>query len=143
MKKVIIYTAGKENKPLEVYGSGYVLVDTNGKEVERAYLTSFASHRNDGWNIAGEIEAVIRGMESAARRGCSEIEVRFNLADLGKMAETGTDSCSEDVRHFAHEVARRRERAVVRFIPADRSTDAFWCELAEVMAKFRARSIGD
>lgn len=84
MPRYQLYTDGSFDKESEVYGCGFALVK-DGICISthtKAYCNAFSAHRN----VAGEVLAVMLGIEYCFKLGIKELEIIYDYTGIGNWA---------------------------------------------------------
>ena len=137
----LLYTDGSYNKDLCIYGCGLILLDESGKEISRQHKTGVPQPGQNGWNINGEIEAALMGIQFAINLGYKKIKVYHDYEGVGKWPDKLWKATKPYTRDYADKVIKWRESVSIEFIHVKGHSGNNWNEIADQEARIGAKLI--
>lgn len=137
----LLYTDGSYNKDFCIYGCGLVLLDETGKEISRQHKTGIPQPGQNGWNINGEIEAALMGIQFAINLGYKKVKVYHDYEGVGKWPDKLWKATKPYTKDYADKVTKWRESVSIEFIHVKGHSGNNWNEIADQEARIGAKLI--
>lgn len=135
---VQLYVDGSWNGDVGRYGWGFYL-SVNGKSVSSGYGGGENSKYVSSHQIAGEVIAVLQGLERAVYKGYSCVEIVYDYNGIEKWATKEWSAKSDIARGYVFHLDKYREQIDINFTKVESHTGNYFNDKADRLAKKGAK----
>lgn len=133
-KKCIAYVDGSYNSNTNTYGSGGIIIFSNGDKIE------FSASGNDSdfvsmRNVAGEIFASMDAISKAIMYGCESITIYYDYEGIEKWAVGDWKANKTGTKLYKRFIAENSTKIHIDFVKVKAHTGVEYNEVADMLAK--------